>query len=203
MLCGPWLTQAACQTIALMFGSICFASTPSRARVHGLRKMVWSWLVWALLAPSAWAQFERSAWPPSQATPVWQAPDIQGRAWRSDALKGRVVVLNFWATWCAPCKEELPTLQTLSDFVDPQQVVVLALNVKEPASRVHRYAQSTGLDMPVLLDPKGEVAQLFGVKVFPTTILLDRQGRARWRIVGEVDWHSAPAQQWVQELQPR
>ena len=203
MLCGPWLTQAACQTMAPMFGSISFAPTPSRARVHGLCKMVWSWLVWALLAPSAWAQFERSAWPPSQATPVWQAPDIQGRAWRSDALKGRVVVLNFWATWCAPCKEELPTLQTLSDFVDPQQVVVLALNVKEPASRVQRYAQSTGLDMPVLLDPKGEVAQLFGVKVFPTTILLDRQGRARWRIVGEVDWHSAPAQQWVQELQPR
>ena len=203
MLCGPWLTQSVCQTIAAMLCSISFAPTPSRARVHGLCKMVWSWLVWALLAPSAWAQFERSAWPPSQATPVWQAPDIQGRAWRSEALKGRVVVLNFWATWCAPCKEELPTLQTLSDFVDPQQVVVLALNVKEPATRVQRYAQSTGLDMPVLLDPKGEVAQLFGVKVFPTTILLDRQGRARWRIVGEVDWHSAPAQQWVQELQPR
>lgn len=186
-----------------MFGPILSPSTPRSAWVCSVHRMAWGLLAWALTAPSAWAQFERSAWPPSQATPVWQAPDIQGRAWRSDALKGRVVVLNFWATWCAPCKEELPTLQTLSDFVDPQQVVVLALNVKEPASRVQRYAQSTGLDMPVLLDPKGEVAQLFGVKVFPTTILLDRQGRARWRIVGEVDWHSAPAQQWVQELQPR
>ena len=186
-----------------MFCSISFASTSFGARRRWAYKMALGLWMGTWLAPSAWAQFERSAWPPSQATPVWQAADTQGGTWRSEALKGRVVVLNFWATWCAPCKEELPTLQTLSDFVDPQQVVVLALNVKEPASRVQRYAQSTGLDMPVLLDPKGEVAQLFGVKVFPTTILLDRQGRARWRIVGEVDWHSAPAQQWVQELQPR
>ena len=178
--------------------------SPTSAAMARLARLgAQSWLSWCLLAPTAWAQFERSAWPPAQATPVWQAADTQGGNWRSEALQGRVVVLNFWATWCAPCKEELPTLQTLSDFVDPQQVAVLALNVKEPAARVQRYAQSTGLGMPVLLDPRGDVAQMFGVKVFPTTILLDRQGRARWRIVGEVDWRSAPAQQWVQELMSR
>ena len=185
-----------------MFHTRSWAPVPVNSVTRWCCAWVVGWLSLVWLAPVAWAQFERSAWPPSQATPVWQTIDTQGRLWRSEALKGRTVVLNFWATWCAPCKEELPTLQTLSDFADPQQVVVLALNVKEPANRVQRYAQSTGLDMPVLLDPKGEVAQWFGVKVFPTTILLDQQGRARWRIVGEVDWRSAPAQQWVQALQP-
>jgi thiol-disulfide isomerase/thioredoxin len=69
--------------------------------------------VFSVFALSAWAQFDKTAWPANTATPKIEAIDLQGKAWSTAELAGKVVVLNFWATWCAPCKDELPTLQTL------------------------------------------------------------------------------------------
>jgi thiol-disulfide isomerase/thioredoxin len=112
---------------------------------------------------------------------------------------GKVVVLNFWATWCGPCKEELPTLQTLHDLGD-SRVVVLSVNVREPAPRAMRYAQATGLTFPVLPDPKGDLAKRWGVTVYPSTLLLAPDGQARWRVVGDVDWSGREAQGWLTQL---
>lgn len=147
----------------------------------------------------AWAQFDKTAWPVKVDTPKIEAIDLQGKAWTTAELAGKVVVLNFWATWCAPCKDELPTLQTLHDISDAQ-TVVLTINVREPAARAARYMQSTGMTFPVISDAKGELAKRWGVTVYPTTILIAPNGQARWRVVGDVDWSSAQANTWLTDV---
>jgi thiol-disulfide isomerase/thioredoxin len=147
----------------------------------------------------AWAQFDKTPWPVKVDTPKIEAIDLQGKAWTTAELSGKVVVLNFWATWCAPCKDELPTLQTLHDISDAQ-TVVLTNNVREPAARASRYMQSTGMTFPVISDAKGELAKRWGVTVYPTTILIAPNGQARWRVVGDVDWSGPQANAWLTEL---
>lgn len=156
-------------------------------------------LLSSFVAPQAWAQFDKTAWPASVATPKIEAADLQGKAWNATELAGKVVVLNFWATWCAPCKDELPTLQTLHDISDAQ-TVVLTINVREPAARAARYMQSTGMTFPVISDAKGELAKRWGVTVYPTTVLIAPNGQARWRIVGDVDWSGAQANAWLSDV---
>ncbi len=151
------------------------------------------------VANSAWAQFDKTAWPVSTVTPKIEAFDLQGKTWNASELAGKVVVLNFWATWCAPCKDELPTLQTLYDISD-SQTVVLTINVREPAARAARYMQNTGMTFPVVSDAKGELAKRWGVTVYPTTILIAPNGQARWRIMGDVDWSGPQANAWLADV---
>jgi len=149
-------------------------------------------------AGAAAAQFQKTPWPAAQAQPVLDLLDLQGQRWDSERLKGRVVVLNFWATWCPPCKEEMPSLQTLHELGgDP---VVIGVNVRETASRVRRYVASTGINFPVVLDPQAELTRRLGVSAFPTTLLIAPDGRVRWRVVGEVDWSGPEAGRWIAEL---
>jgi len=153
----------------------------------------------AFVPTKAWAQFDKTAWPANVVTPKIEAADLQGKTWNTTELAGKVVVLNFWATWCAPCKDELPILQTLHDISD-SQTVVLTINVREPAARAARYMQSTGMTFPVISDAKGELAKRWGVTVYPTTILIAPHGQARWRIVGDVDWSGAQANAWLADV---
>ena len=153
----------------------------------------------SFVASNAWAQFDKTAWSAKVATPAIDAVDLQGKTWNTTELAGKVVVLNFWATWCAPCKDELPTLQTLHDISDAH-TVVLTINVREPAARAARYMQSTGMTFPVISDAKGELAKRWGVSVYPTTILIAPNGQARWRIMGDVDWSGAQANAWLVEV---
>ena len=147
----------------------------------------------------AHAQFQKTPWPAAQATPALDLTDLQGQHWTTERLKGRAVVLNFWATWCPPCKEELPSLQTLHEMGggDP---VVIGINVRETASHVRRYLASTGMNFPVVLDPQAELAKRFGITAFPTTLLIAPDGKIRWRVVGEVDWVGAEAGRWIASL---
>ena len=155
-----------------------------------------AWVASSFLASSAWAQFDKARWPTNAPTPKINALDLQGKTWGAAELAGKVVVLNFWATWCAPCKEELPTLQTLHDISD-NQTVVLTINVRESSARAARYVQTTGMTFPVISDPQGELAKRWGVTVYPTTVLVAPNGQARWRVMGDVDWSGPQANQWL------
>jgi thiol-disulfide isomerase/thioredoxin len=156
-------------------------------------------LLSSFVTTKAWAQFDKTAWPAKVDTPKIEVVDLQGKAWSTAELTGKVVVLNFWATWCAPCKDELPTLQTLHDISD-SQTVVLTINVREPAARASRYMQNTGMTFPVISDAKGELAKRWGVTVYPTTILIAPNGQARWRVVGDVDWSGPQANVWLVDV---
>lgn len=149
---------------------------------------------------TAHAQFEKTPWSSPNKILSGQFKDSSGQTWSAESLRGKKLVINFWATWCAPCKEELPTLQVFSDLQDPNQTVVLTINVKEPASRALRFMQNNQMTLPLIPDPQGEWAKKFDVKVFPTTLLVASSGHIRWRIVGEVDWSAQTAQTWVDSL---
>jgi len=152
----------------------------------------------ALVLPPARAQgrIERFATPP--ALPGWQAVDLEGKTAAIPAA-GKPTVVNFWASWCEPCRAEMPLLQQMADFYS-DRLVLQAVNYKERAVAVQRHVRSSNWTVPVLLDPLGTGAQSWGVKVFPTTVGFDAQGHARWRVLGEYDWSSAEAGKLVESL---
>jgi len=157
----------------------------------------------AFFLPAAHAQapaHQRSPWPRGEATPKLETIDLQGQTVRLADFKGRAVLLNFWASWCEPCRAEMPTLQGLPSLLGEDRLAVIALNFKEPPQRALRFVAQTSLTLPVWLDPLGDHARAWGVRVFPTTVLIDRSGRARERVRGEVDWSSAQALTWVEQL---
>ncbi len=126
--------------------------------------------------------------------------DITGKRWSPADLQGRPVLMNFWASWCEPCRAEMPSLQQLADLYGPEKLLVLAINFKEAPARAIRFAQSTGVTLPVLLDGDGSLARQWGVKVFPTTLLVDSRGKPRSRVQGEVDWTGKAAEKLVDGL---
>lgn len=167
-----------------------------------LRPMAFVWACIAGLAsPLAQAQgYEVQAWPANQAVPALQATDLSGRVWRLSDLRGKAVLLNFWASWCAPCRAEMPSLQAMADFYGPDKLLVLTLNFKESAAVAQRFAQRADLRLPVLLDPQGQLARQWGATAFPTTVLIAADGQVRALVRGELDWTSLAAAQWVEPL---
>jgi thiol-disulfide isomerase/thioredoxin len=142
----------------------------------------------ALLASSAVPAREAlmRAWPASQARPTLQLTDLDGRQWQLADLRGKVVLLNFWASWCEPCVEELPFLGELAAS-EPQRLAVLGVNFKESAEQIRRFPPAGKLAYPILLDRSGESFKMWAGGILPTTVLIDRKGKARWRAVGALD----------------
>ncbi|MET0310658.1 MAG: TlpA disulfide reductase family protein [Burkholderiaceae bacterium] len=148
---------------------------------------------------SVFASSTAVPWPRSQPTPALALPDLNGREWELASLKGKVVVVNFWATWCEPCRAEMPSLQSMAELYG-NDVVVLAVNFKERDTRAASFAKFAGITLPMLMDRDGAVAARWGVKVFPSTVLIGRDGQARLRVTGEVDWTGREAAQWIEPL---
>jgi thiol-disulfide isomerase/thioredoxin len=124
-------------------------------------------------------------WPAKQKTPALRLSALDGKDWDLASLRGKVVVVNFWASWCGPCVDELPVLNQLARK-DPAGVAVVGANFKEPLDTIERFAAAHPFAYPVLRDRSGEMFKAWTAGVMPTTILVDRQGRARWRSVGEI-----------------
>jgi cytochrome c biogenesis protein CcmG, thiol:disulfide interchange protein DsbE len=116
------------------------------------------------------------------------APDIQlqsldGQPVKISEMRGRVLLVNFWATWCSPCRQEMPLLQAAADRYG-EQLVVLAVNNDEAPETVAKYVGEANLRFPVLLDPGGKAARLYRVQGFPTSVFIDPQGVIRYRHAG-------------------
>jgi thiol-disulfide isomerase/thioredoxin len=108
------------------------------------------------------------------------------------SFKGKVVFLSFWATWCGPCKEELPSMQALYSKLASKGFVVLAVDIGEEKEKVSRFVREHGLTFPVLLDGDIAVGSAYGASSIPTNYLLDRAGRIIARVIGfdGKDWTS-------------
>lgn len=119
----------------------------------------------------------------NKAAPDFALTTLTGDSVRLSELKGRVVAVNFWATWCGPCRLEMPLLQTYADRY-PEDLTVLAVNDAEPIEKVQPYVDDLGLSFPILLDEKELVTRLYRVRGFPTTIFIDRDGKIRYQHLG-------------------
>ena len=111
---------------------------------------------------------------------------------------GRPLLVNFWATWCVPCREEMPSLAALARRA-PDQLVVLAIDVGESRARVGRFLERYPVDLPILLDTRGDAAQAWRVGVYPSSYVIGPDGRIRRYIAGALDWNDAAI---VRQLQP-
>lgn len=132
-------------------------------------------------------------------------PDFNGRtADGSDlslaSLKGKVVLLNFWATWCLECRPEMPAFERLHREFSAQGLAVVGINAREETSTIREYAKELGLTFPLISDPTGKINSAYGVIGLPTTFLIGRSGRAVALAVGPREWSAKPARALIQAL---
>jgi peroxiredoxin len=127
----------------------------------------------------------------SAAAPVVGAPApdfelaaLDGGRVRLNDLRGQVVALNFWATWCEPCRAEMPLLDEAAQTYAEAGLVILGIDADEPARLVADFRDELGLSFPLLLDPRGDVQQLYRVRGYPMTVFVDREGIIRVQHVG-------------------
>jgi thiol-disulfide isomerase/thioredoxin len=172
-------------------------SSRSVSRRLALRAMAAATL---LPAGAARASFELLPWPPSRAVPSLSLSDLEGRPWSLQALRGRPVVLNFWASWCEPCRAEMPSLDLMALKYEREGLAVLTVNFKDGAQTVRRFLEAVPLSLPVLMDRDGSVAKAWGVNVFPTTLLVSRRGAPVGVVRGEVEWNGADGKRLVESL---
>jgi len=130
---------------------------------------------------------ELTSWT-SGSTPLLTLTDHRDSQHTLTAYRGRVVLVNFWATWCEPCREEMPALQVLQDKLGKERLAVLAVNYGESPEKVQQFAHHTPVDFPLLLDRHMEVTKAWGVQVLPASFVLGQDGDIRYSAVGLLDW---------------
>ena len=139
-------------------------------------------------------------YPAETRPPGFSAATVDGHAVSLESLRGRVVLLNVWATWCLECRAELPVFEQLHRDYASRGLTVLALNFREEPATVRRYARELGLTLPLVRDPAGAIARSYGVVGLPTTFLIGRDGRAVARAIGPRKWASAEARALIESL---
>ena len=152
----------------------------------------------ALVPSTRAAQALRSEWPRRRPTPALRLPLLDGADWSLEAQRGHAVLLNFWASWCEPCRDELPSLVRLAGREPDLRVV--AVNYREPADTVRRFVDANPLSLPVALDADGAAAKAFDVHAFPSTVAIGADGRVRFVAMGECDWTDEQRRAWILRL---
>lgn len=171
-------------------GSVVVNLLPSRHRWGGAAL---TWLcglfLWCTVGATALAQSGRW-YPENRSPPALVLKDIDGKEYDLAALKGRMVIVNFWATWCGPCVAEMPSLQALATRLGDRNALVLGVNYHESPQKIREFQARYRLNFPLLRDAWQEASAAWKVSVLPTTFIVDADGILRYRVVGEVDWSS-------------
>lgn len=132
-------------------------------------------------------------YPSGTTPPHFSGGTVDARRVAMTALRGKVVLVNFWASWCLECRPEMPVLERLHRELVPQGLAVVAVNAREKKEVISRYAKELGLTFPLVLDPDGKISALYGVVGLPATFLVGRDGRAVAFAIGSREWGSASA----------
>ena len=115
-------------------------------------------------------------------------------------FRGQVVVLNFWASWCSPCVEELPSLMTMQDHLRGRGVTVLGVSIDVDGDAYHRFLKLRNVNFLTVRDPEQKVATTYGTAGWPETYVIDRQGVMRRKFIGAVDWTSPEVIDFLSKL---
>jgi peroxiredoxin len=126
--------------------------------------------------------------PGRPAAPELGLQDLDGTLHRMADYRGRVVIVNFWATWCPPCREEMPSMQRTWEAVKAEGIVLLAVNVGETEDQVWGFTANYPVEFPLLLDGDGHAIGRWPVKGLPTTFVVDPEGRIAYRAIGGRAW---------------
>jgi len=137
----------------------------------------------------------------SEQAPGFSLVDLHGK-WRTlSEYKGKVILLNFWATWCGPCRVEMPSMETVYRELKSEGFEILAISSDPQGTVVTRpFIESNNLTFPVLHDAEYDVSGMYGVRTLPMSFLIDRKGTLRHRVFGARDWNSAEAKEVLRSL---
>jgi thiol-disulfide isomerase/thioredoxin len=139
-------------------------------------------------------------WPAARPVPELDVADLDGKPWKLEAHAGKVIVLNFWATWCEPCRLEMPSLDAMALKLKPQGLVVCAINYKETAETIRQFLERMSFKATILLDPDGDATSDWTPRVFPSTVLIGRDGKPSSIVVGDLDWMGGVAKGLLEPL---
>jgi thiol-disulfide isomerase/thioredoxin len=137
-----------------------------------------------------------------QIAPKFSLEDMDGEIYSSEQLQGKVVMINFWATWCPPCRREMPSMEYLHQEFKGDAFTVLAINQWESPDHVFAYMGELDIfpNFPILFDIDSTVSEDYQVKGLPTTFLIDKQGKIVYRAVGGRDFNHLDIKNIIQEL---
>lgn len=161
-------------------------------------------VVYFLVAGPGFREPELSATKESSAValaPDFTLTDMQGEPVSLSQYRGKVVFLNFWASWCPPCKEEMPSMEALYQGLKEGDFVMLAVNVEENGKlAVEQFLKEVPVNFPILLDSTQAVANLYKVRGLPHTFIIDREGNIVESVTGALDWNAPQVVQYLSSL---
>jgi thiol-disulfide isomerase/thioredoxin len=152
-------------------------------------------VVTPLLKPLALVGYRSTTIPPP-----FSGHTLDARQASLTELRGKVVVVNFWASWCLECRSEMPVLERLHREFASRGLAIIGVNTREDTEAVGRYAKKLGLSFPLVLDSDGKINALYGVIGLPATFLVGRDGRAVAFGIGPREWASAPGRALLEAL---
>jgi thiol-disulfide isomerase/thioredoxin len=139
---------------------------------------------------NALLEFNVEPFNPPVPAPEFSLPDLAGNRVSLQDYRGKVVLLSFWATWCPPCRQEMPSMQALQSEMSDQGLVVLAANLREEPNDVRAFLKQSQLSLPAVLDKDGKIFERYGGWSLPTSYIIGRNGELLARVVGIRDWES-------------
>ncbi len=177
------------------------------------KRLTWTALALCLASLFTLAWTQRDRFMPvgiGARVPAYQASDLAGAPVSLASLKGKVVLLNVWATWCTPCRVEMPALERLYQKLHAEGLEVVAVSVDAPLGSfsapgraggdVRKFVADYGLNFTILHDPARTIEELFLVQGLPTTFVIDRDGRIAQKVVGARAWDAENFVAYIQEL---
>ena len=138
-------------------------------------------------------------WKGPPAAPPIELYTPDGASFTLAGLRGKVVLVNFWATWCEPCVTEMPSLQRVRDQFAPR-FEVLGVNHKEGPAHIKAFVDRSGITFPIVRDTDGAVAAAWGVRIFPASYVVDKTGAVKHVLIGGADWTSPPLLSTIRAL---
>jgi len=141
--------------------------------------------------------------PPDSPAPGFELKALDGKLHRLEDYHGKVVLLNFWASWCPPCLVELPGMQRLAVQFAEEPFAVLLINVGESPFKVAKFMHMLGLRLTALMDPEHQTFRAWGGSVYPTSFILDANGQIRYTVIGPTDWNGDEVAAAVRSLLPK
>ena|SRR5262245_58826752 len=136
------------------------------------------------------------------ATPALELEDVQGKVHRLSEYRGKVVLLNFWATWCTPCREEMPSMASLQQSLEGRPFVVLAVNVGEGARAARGFGEKMALPFPLLLDSDMKTTRAWGARLLPASYVIGADGKVVYSYLGATDWAAPEVRKAIERLIP-
>jgi thiol-disulfide isomerase/thioredoxin len=136
-------------------------------------------------------------------TPPLELADLDGKTHRLADYRGRTLLINFWATWCKPCRDEMPSIERLRASLEGRPFAVVAVNVGESPEAARGFAASMPLGFPLLLDRDTRTSRAWGARILPATFVVGPDGVARFSYLGELDWAQPDVRAQIEKLMGR